>query len=223
MEINSEKTKSMVIAQQEKTHDIILEGNKVQQVKQYNYLGTMISDNGQVDREIGERIAKVGRIYNALKTTFLGKAEIPKHIKAQVYKKVVRPSLMYGSESWVVTVNNQSRVTATEMRFLRKIEGVTRMDRIRNETITQQLRVKPIEKVGEERQLTWLGHILRMDDTRLTRRIYEARTSGKNRIGRPRLRWEDQVRKSAEMRGIEWREVRNAAQNRNLWKSMIYV
>ena len=70
------------------------------------------------------------------------------------------------------------------MRFLRKIENRTRRDRIRNKVIVNQL--TPIEKLIEERQLSWLGHVHRMENERRTKRIFEARIQGRNKVGRPK-------------------------------------
>ena len=51
------------------------------------------------------------------------------------YKVVARPSLQHGSETWVATKRDMTRLEAAEMRFLRSITGYTRLDKIRNEVI----------------------------------------------------------------------------------------
>jgi hypothetical protein len=58
-------------------------------------LGTIIEESGKMDKEINQKIVKAGTLYNSLRTTFLGKKEVPKEIKTQVYQKVVRPSVVY--------------------------------------------------------------------------------------------------------------------------------
>ena len=51
------------------------------------------------------------------------------------YKFVARPSLLYGSETWVTTKRDMIRLEAAEMRFLRSVTGYTRLDKIRSEVI----------------------------------------------------------------------------------------
>jgi len=51
------------------------------------------------------------------------------------YKVVARPSLLYGSETWVTTKRDMTRLKAAEMRFLRSVKGYTRLDKIRSEVI----------------------------------------------------------------------------------------
>ena len=55
----------------------------------------------------------------------------------------------------------------------------------------------------------------------MMRMVYEARPHGKNKRGRPCLRWEDQVRGAAERRDWQWREVRVAAQDRKEWRRRV--
>jgi hypothetical protein len=87
--------------------------------------------------------------------------------------------------------NNQSAIQASEMRFLRKIEGKTRRDRIRNEIIRETVGVQPIQEYVERSQLRWYGHINRMDDKRIVKRVCEAREIGKKPRGRPRKTWKE--------------------------------
>jgi len=67
---------------------------------------------------------------------------IRKHLKKprtdtqiKFYKVVARPSLLYGSETWVTTKRDMNRLEAAEMRFLRSVTGYTRLDKIRSEVI----------------------------------------------------------------------------------------
>jgi hypothetical protein len=82
---------------------------------------------------------------------------VQKEINTQVYQKVVRASLVYGSESWTLTKNNKNKIA--EMRFLRRIKRMTKADRVKNETVVSKLNIKPIGLVIGERQLSWLGHM----------------------------------------------------------------
>lgn len=71
----------------------------------------------------------MGRLYNTFRITFLEKGCTK--IKIVLYKKVVRPIMLHGSKSWTITNKNKSRMIAMEIIFLRKIEGITRRDRIK--------------------------------------------------------------------------------------------
>ena len=62
---------------------------------------------------------------------------IRKHLKKtrtdthmRFYKVVARPTLLYGSETWVTTMQDMTRLEAAEMRFLRSVKGYTRLDKM---------------------------------------------------------------------------------------------
>jgi molybdopterin-guanine dinucleotide biosynthesis protein len=53
--------------------------------------------------------------------------------KMKLYKVVAKLTLLYGSETWVTTKRDMTRLEAAEMRFLRSVKGYTRLDKIRSE------------------------------------------------------------------------------------------
>ena len=65
----------------------------------------------------------------------------------QFYKVVARPTLLYGSETWVTTTRDMTRLEAPEMRFLRSVKGYTRPDKIRSEVIRKELEICGIHDV----------------------------------------------------------------------------
>jgi hypothetical protein len=76
------------------------------------------------------------------------------------------------------------------MRFLRKIEEKTRRGRIRNKIIRETVGVQPVEEYVERSQLRWYGHVNRMDDKRIDKRVFEARETKRPR-GRPKKTWKE--------------------------------
>ncbi|XP_050506798.1 uncharacterized protein LOC126886644 [Diabrotica virgifera virgifera] len=168
--------------------------------------------------EINERMGRTGSLFNTMKTTFFGKKGIPEKVKTAVVKSVVRPTIMYSSETWTLTGRQKSRVNAMEMRFLRKIANRKRTDKIRNETIRQNLKLEPINEKIVEGQLRWFGHVCRMSNERLTKRVFETRVQGKNKRGRPRVMWVDEIRKEVEKKGLTLESARNLAQDRKAWR-----
>jgi hypothetical protein len=84
----------------------------------------------------------------------LNRKQISKRTKVVVYRTIYRPILTYSCESWVMNSNNQSAIQACETRFLRKIEGKTRRDRIRNKIIRATLGVQPIQDFNSDGMVT---------------------------------------------------------------------
>jgi hypothetical protein len=65
--------------------------------------------------------------------------DIRKRRKLKICDALIKNSLLYGSETWRLTENNERRVEATEMDALRKFSRISRKERIRNVTIRQQI------------------------------------------------------------------------------------
>ena len=70
--------------------------------------------------------------------------------------------------------------------YLRSVRGVTRLDKIRNQAIREDLNILSILDFEEQGQLAWWGHINRLAENRMTRRIWEARSTRRKKRGRPR-------------------------------------
>ena len=64
-------------------------------------------------------------------------------LKSKLYKTVVRPAMVYGSECWALRKQEEQRLHTTEMKMLRWSQGKTRNDRIKNETIRGNAKVTP--------------------------------------------------------------------------------
>ena len=83
--------------------------------------------------------------------------EMNVNIKGKVYRTVVRPALMYGAETWTLKKAQEKKLEVAEMRMLRWMCGVTKLDKIRNERIRGTTKVGEIIKKVQERRLKWYG------------------------------------------------------------------
>jgi hypothetical protein len=72
------------------------------------------------------------------------------------------PVLSYGSESWVTSKKDTDKIQAAEMRFVRRVKGCTRADRIRNVEIRAELNIYNINNRSEENKQKWKQHRDRM-------------------------------------------------------------
>jgi hypothetical protein len=58
------------------------------------------------------------------------------------------------------------------------------------------------EMVLKSREIRWAGHVARMGDRRGAYRVFIARPEGKKPLGRPRRRWENNIKK--DLKDVEW-------------------
>ena len=98
--------------------------------------------------------------------------------------------LLCGSETWVTTTRDMTRLEDAEMRFLRSVEGYTRLDKIRSEVIRKELKISGIQDVRSKYKQNWISHLERMDNTRLPKHALNYKNRGRTDRGRPRKRWQ---------------------------------
>ena len=100
-------------------------------------------------------------------------------VKGNVYKTVVRPAMMYSTDTWAVKKVQENKLDMAEMRMLRWMCGVTKLDRNRNERIRGTTKVGEISKKVHESRLKWYGHVLRREDEHVGKRVMAMEVSGK--------------------------------------------
>ncbi|MGL4388826.1 MAG: reverse transcriptase domain-containing protein [Brevinema sp.] len=221
MKINVKKTEVMTLGKISKNINMQLEGNQIKHTKSIKYLGAIINENGDLSEELNNRIQKTNTIYNSLRTLLFSKKEIAKHTKVKIYKTVLIPALIYGCESWTQTKEMQRKIETCEMKTLRRIEGVTKMDKIRSTIIRQRLKIESVKKTIEKRQLSWLGHLIRMDENKIAKLIWKTNIPGKKQRGRPKRNWNESIEEIVQERGMDIKNATLLATDRNKWKKWI--
>ena len=94
------------------------------------------------------------------------------NVKKVLYERVVVPTVMYGSESWGMKVNERQKLNVFEMKCLRSMTGVFQLDRVRNEVVRARTGVRRELAVRVDMNvLRWFGHVERMDNERLLKKV----------------------------------------------------
>jgi hypothetical protein len=120
LKINTDKTKTMVIAKNAKKHNIKVGKQQTEQVETFKYLGAQINQEGRINEEINTRIASSSKLFNSIKSGFLNHKEIIDKTKLSVYKFTFSTILSFASETWVLNKKHKSNIQTMEMRSLRK-------------------------------------------------------------------------------------------------------
>ena len=137
------------------------------------------------------RVAKTWSKWRELSGVICDK-KVPTKLKILIYQTVIRPTLLYGCETWPMSVKDEKCMATTEMRTVRWAMGVSLLEHRRNE---EEANVEPIAMVMIWRRLEWCGHVKRRDETKNIRAVVEMKMEGKCPRGRPKLRWKDTVRR----------------------------
>ena len=143
--------------------------------------------------------------------------KVPLKLKSKLYKTVVRPAMVYGSECWALRKQEVQLLHTTKMKMLRWSQGKTRTDRIKNETIRGNAKVTPINSVLTQTRLSWYGHVMRRDETHITKSTLRTTVTGTRPRGRPKMRWLDKLISDMRIYGIK----PEMATDRKRWAVMV--
>ena len=78
-----------------------------------------------------------------------------------------------------------------------------------------------IDRVIKSRSMRWAGHVERMGERRGVVRVLVGKSEGNRRLGRPKRRWEDNIKMDLQevgYRGMDWIEL---AQDRDRWRALV--
>jgi hypothetical protein len=107
---------------------------------------------------------------------FLSPRLIPKNLKIKIYKTVILPVVLYGCETWSLTLGEEHRLRVFENRVLRKIFGPKREDdgswrKLHKDELHSLYSSPNIVRVIKSRRMRWAGHVARIREGRGVYRI----------------------------------------------------
>ena len=107
---------------------------------------------------------------------------------------------MYGRATWLLTLREERRLRVSENRVLRRIFGPKGVEvtgewrKLHNEKLNVLYSSLNIVRVVKSRRMRWAEHVARMGEGRGVYRVLVGRPEGKRALGRPRRRWEDNIK-----------------------------
>jgi len=116
-----------------------MEGVVLPRVEKFKYLGAISVD---IDRGINHRIRVTWKKCKSACGELCDK-KIPVRLKERVYRMVVKPVVLYGAKCWPIKKTQVQRLMVAEMRMIRLMCGYTRLDRIRNVVIREEVGIAP--------------------------------------------------------------------------------
>ena len=120
--------------------------------------------------------------------------------KLRLYCSVIRPVVTYACETWTLKETITKRLTVFERKILGKIFGPTNGNGIwrikTNQKVDKIIKHKNIINFIIAQRLGWLGHIERMQETRMVKAIHSWKPISKRPIGRAKTRWENMLEKT---------------------------
>jgi hypothetical protein len=94
---------------------------------------------------------------------------VQKKTRIKLYNTLALPVLLYGSKTWTIRARDARRISAAEMKYMRRTAGYVWTDYKTNAQIAKELKVTPILDKLLEYKRNWIQHVNRMSRNRLPR------------------------------------------------------
>ena len=199
---------------------IELEGNNLEDVDSFCYLGSILDKRGGTEADIKARISKAQISFKSLNNIWKAK-EISVKTKLRIFNSNVKSVLMYGCETWATTKSCTKRLQTFINKCLRRLLRIRWTDRIRNEEVWERAQHVPVDKEIGRRRWKWIGHTLRKPESNIARKALDWNPQGKRHRGRPKESWRRVMDRDLTRTGKTWNEVKLLARDRLKWREFV--
>ncbi|BHF60146.1 hypothetical protein SprV_0100310800 [Sparganum proliferum] len=208
--INTEKT--VVIHQSPPdaayvAHQVNVNGTELKVADNFTYLGSTLPRTTKIDDEVACRISKASR----LQDTDWNRHGLRPNTKMKMCKTVVLSTMLYGAETWTVYTMQARRLNHFHLSCLRRILKLGSQGRIPDTDVLERTGILRIYPMLRQLQLTWISHLVRMDDKRLPRRPFDRDvTAGSRRQAGQSCCYKDTLKtslKRLQMNLVNWEDL----------------
>jgi len=154
---------------------------------------------------------------------------LSKCLKIKIYRIIILPVVLYGCETWSLTLREERRLKVFENMVLRKIFGPKRDEvtgewrGLHNEELNDLYSSPNIVRVIKSRRMRWAGHVARMGAERGVYRVLMGKPEERRPLGRPRRRWVDNIRMYLQEMRCGYMDWIGLAQDRDSWRRLVSV
>ena len=215
LRINIGKTKTMVFGSEDIDGEIKVGNQVIENVKEFVYLGSLLTWDNDCARDIKARIAKAKGLMAGFNNIWKSK-QISYRTKLNVLKTCVFSTALYACETWTFKKIDRDKIVAFEMYCYRRILHLSWVQKVTNVEVRRKLNIsEDLMQVIIRWKLGLFGHICRIDNSRKIKCIMLGTMDGTGRRRRPNMEWLDYTRDWCQ-EDIHTLSV--LAQDREMWK-----
>jgi hypothetical protein len=169
LEINAEETNYMLLSRQQnvgQNRGMKIANKSFENVSQFKYWGITVTNQNLIQEEIKRRLNSGNACYYSVQN-LLSSRLLSKNLKIRIYKTIILPVVLYGCETWYLTLMEEQRLGVSENRVLRRIFGPKRDEvtgqwrKLHNEEL-HDLYYSPSTIRIIKVRMRWAGHVARM-------------------------------------------------------------
>jgi len=102
------------------SHNITIDNSSLERMEQLKYLGTTLTYQNSIQEEIKSRLKSGNVCYHSVKNLW-SSSLLSKNVKININRTIILPVVLYGCETWSLTMGEKCRLRVSENRVLRRI------------------------------------------------------------------------------------------------------
>ena len=193
---------------------------------EFKYLGTTLTNQNSIQEEIKSRLKLGNACYYSVQN-LLSSSLLSKKLKIKIYRTIILPVVLYGCETWSLPLREERRLKVFENSVLRRVFGPKRDEvtgewrKLHDEELSDLYSLPNIVRVVKSRRMIWEGHVAHMGERRGVHSVLVGKPEGKRPLGRPRPRWEDNIKMDLQEVGRSCGDWMELAQDRDRWRALV--
>ena len=219
LNVHKGKTKLLKV-NSNNTSPIILNGEALEDIDHFTYLGSIINKKGGTDADVQSRVGKARTAFLQLKNIWSSR-DISLKTKIKIFNSNVKSVLLYGAETWRTTATNIKKIQTFTNSCLRRILNIRWPDTISNNELWRRTGQQAADLEILQKRWRWLGHTLRKPATNITRQSLSWNPQGKRKRGRPQNSWRRDLDADVKRTGHSWGQLERLAQDRDGWRALV--
>jgi len=177
--VNAEKTKHVAMSRDQNargSHNVKIYFNSLERVEEFKYLETTLTNQNSVQEEIKSRLKSGNSCYYSIQN-ILSSSVPSKNLKTKIYSAIISSVVLYGCETWSLTLRKERRLMVFENRALRRISGPKRNEvtvewkKLHTDEFSDLYCPQNIIWVMKSRRLRWEGYVARLEERRDASRV----------------------------------------------------
>jgi len=161
-----------------------IDNSTFERVEEFKYLGTTLTNQNSIPEKIKGRLRSGNARYHSVQN-LLSSRLLSKNSEIKIYRTTILPVVLYGCETWSLTLGEERKLSVFENMVLRRIFGPRRDEvtgewrRLHNGELYDLYSSPNIVRVIKSRRMRWAGHVARMYEDRGAYRVLVGKPEGK--------------------------------------------
>jgi hypothetical protein len=167
--------------------EIKIANKSFENVSQFRYLGMTVINHNLIQEEIKRRLNSGNACYHSVKNLVSSRL-LRKNVKIRIYKTIILPVVLYGCETWSLTLREVHRLRVFENRVQgpKRDEATGGWRKLHNEELRDLYSSASLIRMNTSRRMICAGHVARMGVKRNVCRLLVGKPKGKRPLAIPR-------------------------------------